>query len=172
MSTEIAQRYAQALYDVLPREKRILAGEEFKRVLAVLRDPEIKRFFFHPQTQLAQKKKLIAQFNLSLEMNHFLFLTIEKSRDLLLPQIERAFESLVLAAENTVIAEVVSAITLKPPLLEKIKRRLETLSGKKVQLKSKVDPQIGGGLIIKIGGKVIDGSIASSLKRFQQGLSR
>lgn len=171
MSRQIARRYAQALFAVLPAKERSLIQEEFQRVLAVLEDPQIKRFFFHPRTLRERKQELIKLLKLSTTLEHFLFLSIEKSRDRLLPQIQKEFESLYLQAEKTTVAQVISAIALTPQNLGEIKAGLEKLSQKTVLLETKVDPKIGGGLIIKMGGQVIDGSVTNLLKRFQENLS-
>ncbi|HHY15049.1 MAG TPA: ATP synthase F1 subunit delta, partial [Firmicutes bacterium] len=80
-------------------------------------------------------------------------------------------EKLVLEAQNTAVAEVTSAVTLSDASLARLTKRLEELSRKKIILRNKVDPKIGGGLIIRIGGRVVDASVSNALQRLAQSLS-
>lgn len=170
-NSQIAKRYAQALFDVVPAEERTALSEEFQQVLMVLQDPQIKRTFTHPRTSTSRKAELIRLMNLSNTMENFLLLIVEKNRDPFLAQIEREFASLVLTWQKITVAEVVSAVQLSPATLRQLQLQLEQISGKTVQLKTSLNPKIGGGLIIKMDGKVIDGSVAHSLQRFQRSLS-
>ena len=54
-NSQIAKRYAQALFDVVPAEERTALSEEFQQVLVVLQDPQIKRTFTHPRTSTSRK---------------------------------------------------------------------------------------------------------------------
>lgn len=170
MSTQIALRYAKALFSVVPSDERSLIVEEFNRAVSVLQDPKIKQVFSYPRTSKARKSELIRLMNLSHTMENFLLLLVEKSREVLLPLIEREFEHLVLKAQNTAIAEITSAITLSDSVLKRLQNQLESLTQKTIVLRNKVDSKIGGGLIIKVDGQVVDGSITSSLKRLEQSL--
>lgn len=170
-NSQIAKRYAQALFDVVPAEERTTLTEEFQQALVVLQDPQIRRTFTHPRTSADRKADLIRLMNLSTTMEHFLLLIIEKNRDQFLPQIEKELSALVLKSQQITVAEVISAVELKEQTLNQLKVQLEQLSRKTVQLKTSVDPKIGGGLIIKIDGKVMDGSVNHSLQRFQRSLT-
>ncbi len=171
MSTQIAARYAQALFSVIPQADRARTVEEFKNAALVLRDPQVAQVFFYPRTSKKRKGEMIRLLGLSHTMEHFLLLLVEKSRDVLLPFIAREFEKLVLEAQNTAVAEVTSAVTLSDASLARLTKRLEELSRKKIILRNKVDPKIGGGLIIRIGGRVVDASVSNALQRLAQSLS-
>jgi F-type H+-transporting ATPase subunit delta len=170
-NTQIAKRYAQAFFDVVTPEARATVSDEFKQALIVLQDPQIKRTFTHPRTSMNRKSELIRLMNLSTALEHFLLLIVEKNRDQFLPHIEQEFAALVLKSQHITVAEIISAVELKEQTLKQLQLQLEQISGKTVQLSTSLDPKIGGGLIIKIDGKVIDGSIANSLQRFQRSLS-
>lgn len=170
-NSQIARRYAEALFGIVQPDDGTTILNEFKQVLLVLQDPEISRVFKHPRTSLVRKSELIRLMDLSKTMRHFLLLTIEKSREQLLPQIEKRFEALILNSQQTTIAEIISAVDLLPETLTKLQQRLEELTAKTVRLNTSIDPKIGGGLIIKVDGKVIDGSIAHSLENFQRTLT-
>ena len=74
--------------------------------------------------------------------------------------------------EGTVTAEVTTAIPLDDEDSLKIARRLTSIAGKPVVLKQKVDPKLIGGIIIKIGDKLIDGSIRSKLDALRREIGR
>ena len=95
-------------------------------------------------------------------------LIVEKSREALLPSMEHHFRQLVLETEGITIAHVTTAISLSEETLCQLQQRLNTLTGKTVRIQTKVDPRIGGGMIIKVDGKVLDGSISHTLKELQR----
>lgn len=168
LNPQIARRYAAALFAVVPADKQNTTLEEFKQLLVILSEPHIKRVFFHPFTPAHRKNELIRLINLSQSLEHFVLLTLEKSRENFLTQIEAEFERLVFAAQGMTKAEVISAVPLQANTKEQLQARLEARSGKKVLLHETVDPRIGGGLVVKMEGKIIDGSVANILTRFQR----
>lgn len=170
-NVQIARRYAQALFDVVPAKERGTVLDEFKQALVVLADPKIHQVFTHPRTSLASKTELIRLMKLTKILENFFFLIVEKSREPFLSAIQKQFEELLLNAEQTSIADIIAAVPLNAETMTSLKKRLEELSGKTVRLNPMIDPTIGGGLIIKIDGKVLDGSVTNSLQRFQRTLT-
>lgn len=168
---QIAKRYAQALFASVPEGTRSQVSEEFKQVLKVLEDPDIQRAFTHPRTSLDRKEKLIRLMQLSDVMENFLLLVVEKSREPWLAHMEEEFELLVLSSQQTTIAEVTSAVHLKEEALADLKKKLGKLTGKTVLIRTNVDPLIGGGMIIKVDGKIIDASVKNTLRQLQRKLS-
>lgn len=169
-TSQIARRYAKALFSAsLPADRREMA-QEFKQVLAVLEDPKVHDAFHHPRTSKEQKRELIRLMQLSTIMESFLSLVVEKSREAFLPAIASHFEELVLEAQQTTLAEVISAVPLNEGTIQGLKQKLSTITGKTVLLRTNVDPTIGGGMIIKVDGKVIDGSVTHTLQQFQRSL--
>ena len=79
-------------------------------------------------------------------------------------------EQLVLEAQGDTLAEVVSAVPLPTETLTDLEQKLQEFTGKAVRLQTHVDSSIGGGLIIKVDGKVIDGSVSNTLKQLQRSL--
>jgi F-type H+-transporting ATPase subunit delta len=170
--SQVAKRYAEALFASLAGSDHAPSSvsEEFQKVVTVLADPKINGTFHHPKTSKERKGELIKLMNLSPITDNFLLLVVEKSREGLLPSIAHHFEHLVLDAQHTTIAEVVSAIPLAEETLNDLEQKLHTLTGKTVRIQTNVDPSIGGGMIIKVDGKVIDGSVSHTLKQFQRSL--
>ncbi|MCK9525518.1 MAG: ATP synthase F1 subunit delta [Limnochordia bacterium] len=170
--SQVAKRYAEALFATLVQSEQTTSSinEELKNVLTVLQDPKVQSAFLHPKTSRERKGQLIRLMKLSPIAENFLLLLVEKSRETLLPSIVYHFEQLVLNADRTAIADVVAAVPLTSETLEGLKQRLSILTGKSIRLQTKVDPSIGGGMIIKVDGKVIDGSVNNTLKQFQRSL--
>ena len=81
-----------------------------------------------------------------------------------LQDIYKAYLALLDKEENILEVEVLSAISLPEELRVKLEEKLKTLSGSKIRIKEQVDPEIIGGLIIKIGDRLIDGSIRKDLE--------
>lgn len=91
-------------------------------------------------------------------------LIIDRRREFFLQDIYKAYLALLDKEENILEVEVLSAISLPEELRVKLEEKLKTLSGSKIRIKEQVDPEIIGGLIIKIGDRLIDGSIRKDLE--------
>ncbi len=173
--SQVARRYAEALFATLSQsdqEQTIRSiNDEFVGILEILSDPKVNEVFHHPKTSKERKAQLIRLMNLSPIAENFLLLLVEKSRETLLPSVAYHFEQLVLDADQTTIAEVIAAVPLTSETLDELQQRLHKLTGKTIRLETKIDPSIVGGMIIKVDGKVIDGSVNNTLKQFQRSLS-
>lgn len=168
--SQVARRYAQALFGTVSPADRGAISEELQLVVVILEDPKIRETFHHPKTAKERKGELIKLMRLSPVAEDFLLLIVEKSREALIPSIALYFEELVLTAQQTTKAEITSAIPLVETTLEGLRQKLQTLTGKTVRLETKIDPAIGGGMIIKVDGKIIDASLSHTLKQVQRSL--
>lgn len=170
INTQLAGRYALALFETVRAEERSAVLEELERFLKALEDPQIKRVFFHPRTALQRKGELIRLAQLCQVLEHFLLLTVEKSREEYLPHILKEYKELVLKAQEMTTARVVSAVPLNSATLASLQKHLEARSGKTVLLSPSVDPKVVGGLIVEMDGEVIDASVTRALKQFRRQL--
>ncbi len=167
-NSQISRRYAEALYNAVPHSEQSNVLDEFKKVIIILGDAKIKDVFYHPRTSRKRKNELIDLMGLSKILSDFLKLIVEKSRERFLLGIENHFEQKVLYAQQTTKAEVISAISLTTDTIDELKGKLEKITDKKVIINNVINPKIGGGMIISVDGKVIDGSVLNSLKQFQR----
>ncbi|HSL26689.1 MAG TPA: ATP synthase F1 subunit delta [Acidimicrobiia bacterium] len=87
-----------------------------------------------------------------------------------LPEIVDAFVARAAASRAKVVAEVRSAMPLEAPVLERLTAALSRATGKDVEIKVIVDPEIVGGIVARVGDTVIDGSVASRLAKFRETL--
>ncbi|NLL43687.1 MAG: ATP synthase F1 subunit delta [Firmicutes bacterium] len=168
--SQVARRYAEALFATADPAARSQLKAEFEHVLTILGDPKVKDVFHHPRTSRERKGEMIKLMQLSPIMENFLLLIVEKSRETLLASIAHYFEQLVLEAQHTTIAEVISAIPLSAETLTGLEQKLNQFTGKTVHLNTHIDSSIGGGLVIRVDGKVLDGSVTNTLKQFQRSL--
>ncbi|HBG08814.1 MAG: ATP synthase F1 subunit delta [Firmicutes bacterium] len=169
-NSQIANRYAKALF-LAAGGRHAELHKELSGVLTVLQDPVINKVFYHPRTSQQRKVELVRLMGLSDLLESFLLLVVEKGREGLLPLMHRDFERLVLQDQNTTIAQVTSALELSQEEQVQLQHKLSELTGKKVLLRTQVDPGIGGGLIIQVDGKVLDASVKHRLNTFVHSLS-
>jgi len=109
---------------------------------------------------------------ISRKLFNFLNLLIDKQRFNLISDIQNEFNKLVNKNKGLFVAEVSTASQISPDELEQIKRKLETLIGKneKVSIDSKTDPNLIGGVVVKMNDLVYDGSIKGRLENMKRRL--
>lgn len=175
LADQLAQRYAEALVQ-LAREHDALANLETQLNLVetgFAENPDLAEMFYHPTVPSQAKKEIITKV-FSAEVSelvlHFLLLLVDKGRETILPAVVKESIRLANAARNIVEAEVTAAIELGEAEQQTLAAKLSALTGKGIVLRIKVDPQIIGGIIVRIGDKLIDGSVASRLASMKAAL--
>jgi F-type H+-transporting ATPase subunit delta len=171
----LALRYAEALVQLAQEHDALAAVEsELKLVSAGLAEHrDLAEMFYHPTVPSQAKKETIKQVfgaEVSEIVLHFLLLLIDKGRETVLSAVVKESIRLINAARNIVEAEVTAAIELGEAEQQKLIAKLSALTGKSIVLRINVDPQIIGGVIVRIGDKLIDGSVASRLASMQAAL--
>jgi F-type H+-transporting ATPase subunit delta len=171
----VSSRYAEALYNVAVAQKIIdQAEEEIKLVVSTIESvDELRKILEHPLITIEEKKGIVAEIfknKISAIILNFLYLLIDNHRQFYLKDIFLAFVELVNSARKIIQAEVTSAVDLNETEKEKLSGVIQNFTGKKVEPVFKVDPTIIGGVILRIGDKVIDGSIKSKLNSLREHL--
>jgi F-type H+-transporting ATPase subunit delta len=167
--TILARRYAKALFAVGKEEGKFEEYNEVLRGIAGLYNshPEVGDALTNPLYPLDIRQKvmtgMIASMGVEKVMANFLNLLVEKKRAAILPEVAEEYGIMVDNEKNVSHGTVVSAIELSAALQIKIQETLEKLTGKKVELKTSVDPSIIGGIIAKVGDLELDGSIRTQL---------
>ncbi len=169
---EIAEVYARALFevakehDVLDRVHEELG--EFSEALSD--DRNLQVFLFSPYFSSAEKRDGVAKIvsDADEHLVNFLELLAERHRMPALFRIRREFQSLW-AEENKLLAvTVTSAIELDEGLVKDIGKRIEEQTGRRVELSSNVDPEVLGGLMVRVGNMVLDGTVRNRLERLRK----
>lgn len=179
MSSEIAgtkglaDRYASALYELADERKLLdqVAGD-LRSVQAMLTESaDFRRFIASPIMSRDDQKKGIdavaEKAALSEVTRNFLGLLAQKRRLFALPGMISAYLSKLAAARGEVSAEVVTAKKLTEAQASALAAALKQVVGKDVAVESKVDPSILGGLVVKVGSRMVDSSIRTKLQRLQ-----
>jgi len=172
---EIARVYASALFGAAKDKGKLDSIREqlgaFSGALAENR--EMQLFFFSPYFSSAEKEDGLrkAVSDAEPELLNFLLLLIEKHRMPVLFRIRRQFEALWAKENKRLGVTVTSAVELDPQIAERIGSEIEEQTGNTVELESKVDPDILGGLVVQVGNMVLDTSIRNRLEKLRKSVA-
>jgi F-type H+-transporting ATPase subunit delta len=172
----IARRYTQALFQTARKAGTIERVEtDLERVDALIRtQPNLLRVLRAPTIPRPRKKELVRRLfesDLSSLSLRFLFLLIDKRREALLPEINREFRALSYQARNILPVTATVATHLTPEERTRLAEALSRRTGKTVELAEELDPGLMGGIVLRLGDTIIDGSIAGQLRRLRQQLA-
>ncbi|MFZ9669217.1 MAG: ATP synthase F1 subunit delta [Solirubrobacterales bacterium] len=172
----IARVYAESLFAVV-REKGTLdtVREQLGQFVEALRENrDLELFFFSPY--FSTKEKLegleLTLSDVDPDLLNFLEMLIEKHRMPVVFRIERRFEELWKQENERIEVTVTSAFELDPAIAEQVGAEVERQTGKSVELTSRVDDSIVGGLVLQVGNMVLDASIRNSLEKLRQSIAR
>jgi F-type H+-transporting ATPase subunit delta len=131
--------------------------------------PATLQDFRDPETQRSDKLAVLEKLLPSVgpEVLNLLRLLVLRDRIPLVPQIRAEFVRLDREARGVVEADVTVARAYDREEQNEIQRRLAEATGKKVELRLHVDPQILGGIVVRIGDRLIDGSVSGRLQRLR-----
>lgn len=171
----VARRYAQALYEIaVDNETLDKQQEELRGVTEIIeQEPDLWKIIHHPQVTVTNKKEMITQLfadQVSQTTLNFLYLIIDRHREAYLSGITAEYIRLANEARNIIEAVVISARELNEGQKQQLAKVLSRLAGKDVNPQYKVDPALIGGLQVRIGDKVIDGSVKYKLETLKQSL--
>ena len=167
----IARRYAMALLALSVKEgNEELIKKELGSLSELMKQKKYFRFF--SDRMITPGKKLDAASSLSPLMRAFLRLVIENKREEELCLISKEYSWLLDQRNNVMNAEVFSKLPLTPDQRSKIKGKLEKSTGKKMNVSYSADKCIIGGVRIKYGSKVIDGTVSGMLEGYLDQLIR
>ncbi len=171
----LARPYAEAVYrhaaerGALPKWSEMLAFAAAvasdERVRAVVNDP------LRTRAQIAALFLDICGKRLDAEAANFVRVLAENRRLTLLPEIAALFEERRAEAEGRLHATVVSAFPLTKEQEQAVAQALEHRFGRRIALESEVDPKLLGGIVVRVGDRVIDGSVRGRVERLAAQLS-
>lgn len=172
-----ARRYATALFRMAVNRQQIddVAGSIAEIRTVTNGSPELMAVLHHPRITRARKKQLLQtvfEGKIRQDVTNFLSLVIEKDRAALIPAITEEFARLMDEHRRETDAEAVSAIALTEAQTAALKQRLESSTGYTVRLKTRVDLEIIGGLVVRVGDKLMDGSVRTQLQSLRDQLKR
>jgi ATP synthase F1 delta subunit len=138
------------------------------------RDRELQVFFFSPYFSSAEKVEGLkrAVSGADRELLNFLELLIEKHRMAEIFRVRRQFDELWKQENRRIDVTVTSAVDLDRAVVEKIGEEIERQTGQKVELASRVDDEIIGGIVLQVGNMVLDASIRSRLDKLRKSVAQ
>lgn len=177
MAELIAKRYAGALFEVAQEDNNLQSvREELEFVGTCLKEnEEFEKLLNTPLINSNERKEILTNIfkdKLSNEILNFLYILVDKRRANAIHDIIREFNKMADASKNMVEGVAITAIALDQETLLKLQVQLSMASGKNVKLKNEVDQEIVGGVLVKIGDKVIDGTLKNRLGHLKQQLSQ
>ena len=173
---EIAEVYARALFevakehDVLDRVHDELG--QFADALAESHDLQV--FLFSPYFTSEEKKEGVAKIVTDADerLVNFLQLLAERHRMPVLPRIRRDLDARWAEENKLLPVTVTSAVELDEELVREIGARIEDQTGRRVELSADVDPDVLGGLIVRVGNMVLDGTVRNRLERLRKTVAK
>ena len=173
---EIAQVYARSVFEVAEDKGRLdEVREQLGQFSEALEDNrELQVFFFSPYFSTEEKVKALdsAVEGADEVVMNFLRLLIEKHRMPVVYRIRRGFDELWEEENQRLPVEITSAVELGEDTVQQIGDRIGERTGREVELTSKVDPAIVGGLVLRVGDRILDASIATRLDTLRKQVAR
>ena len=176
IQASLAGRYASALFDLASEAGTVTAVESDLDTLAeALRESaELRALIRNPEVSREALGRVLAGLGDTLKLTDltrsFLGVLAQNRRVAELPAIIRAFQAIAAAQRGEVTAEVASAHALTDEQIATLATKLRAREGRTVKLKTRVDPDLLGGLVVTVGSKRIDGSIRTRLNTIAQAM--
>lgn len=171
----IARPYAQAAFEEAQKLADLKGWSEALLSLAeAVYHPEVRAVVTSPRVAKAQLENLMEGLlggQVKNQMRNFIRTLVDNQRLLVLPEIAATFEALRAEAEKTVNVVVDSAFELSAAQQEKIVSSLKARLGREIKLVCKVNKELLGGVVIRAGDKVIDGSARTRLSEMANALA-
>ena len=171
-SGSLARRYAKAVIELGNTEK--IAGDLRQLAQAMKTSAELQTALTNPAIRRADRRKVLDGLLQRIVAHgltkNLVYLLLDGERLSALPAISRELDAMVIAKGGRISAEVTSAKPLDASQLSQITAALEKLSGKKVDVTKKEDPSLLGGVVAKLGDRVYDGSLRTSLRNLRDEL--
>jgi len=169
MMASVAGRYASALYDLATEQNQVKLVEQTMTELQGLLDSSgdlrslVRSPVFSADEQGKALGAVMEKAGITGLTANFVKLIARNRRLFVLPEMIKNFRTLVARGRGEVQAEVTSAVALNDAQMQQLKETLKASVGKDVSIASRVDASLLGGLVVKIGSRMIDSSLATKL---------
>lgn len=171
---QIARRYAHAYFD-LARQAKDVPGwrRALEQVVTTLSQPDVAAALDDPRIPQRDRARVVAELLADAQpaARNLARLLVERGRGAVLAQVLEQYDVLADRASGVLRAEVTTAVPVDAALEQRIRKQLAERLGGDVQTTVRQDPSILGGLVIRIGDRVIDGSVRTRLEQLQSALA-
>jgi F-type H+-transporting ATPase subunit delta len=173
---EIATVYARSLFEVASDQDKLdLVREELGAFADALSETrELQVFFFSPYFSTEEKKDGLERAVTGADeaVMNFLELLIEKHRMPAIFRIRARYDALWEEANRLLPVQISSAVELDESTIKELGDRISEQTGRKVELSSSVEPDILGGIVVRVGNSVLDASIRNRLEQLRRAVAK
>ena len=170
--TAFARPYAEAAFGQAQEENALGKWSDMLRLLGIIAsDPQMQILITNPRAGSGQLQALVLDVcgdRLNRTGTNFVKILLESGRFIFARQIHELFEQLRADAEGVLEVEVVSAFQMEPDQVTKIVDLMKNRYGRNIEISTRVDASLIGGIIIRAGDSVIDASIRGSLRQLSR----
>lgn len=172
---QVATVYARALFGaaveagVVQPVRREL--DDFADALAA--SAQLRDVLLDPQVDTAAKRRVVAELSRGGQrlVANTLLLLLDRGRFAVVDELRRAYDGLAAVEADLVDVQVTSAVELTADARKKIAARVAEATGRKVELIERVDPDILGGLVLRVGDVIVDGSVQARIRQLRRRLA-
>ena len=173
---EIAEVYARSLFEVATDQDKVdVIRDQLNEFADALNESrELQMFLFSPYFSTEEKEQGLdkAVSGADETFLNFLKLLVEKHRTPLIFRVRSNFESLWEEANRLLPVEVTSAVELDKDTVKQIGDRISEQTDRKVDLTTRVEPEILGGIVLQVGNSILDASVRNRLEQLRKQVSR
>ncbi len=168
MAELVAETYANALFEVgLEQDEIETLFDECKQIRQLLSDyPDLYNILTTPKIANAAKKTVVTDVfgdRISQTMLNFLRILVDKRRSAVVVDIFQAFEERYYKRLNKAKAVVWSVVPLSQQQIQKLTDKLNKMTGQDIEVENKIDPALIGGVVVRIGDRMIDNSVKTGV---------
>ncbi|GIW21510.1 MAG: ATP synthase subunit delta [Candidatus Sericytochromatia bacterium] len=174
-NTVVSSRYTEALFNIAKEKNFVTKIQSDLKLISdtFLDNADLNKFFFNPIVSIDDKKEIIEKLfknNIDSVTFSFINLLLDKKREGNIFEIKEIFDKMVNNLFSKVIAEVYTAIDIdnNKEIINQLKNKLSSYLDKEVEIKTFVDENILGGVLVKIGDRIIDGTIRTQLENISK----
>lgn len=170
---QAAKRYAQAAFDIATRDGTVAEWRsDLDDIAQVMAESAAAPVFIDPKVPLERKVAIVDRvLDVQPLAKNFARLLAQKGRAADARGVVQAFDRMADEAEGIAQAEIVSAVELTPEQLRSIEQSLSESLNKQVRVTPTTDPSLIGGLMVKVGDRLLDGSVRSRLRQLRRELT-
>lgn len=166
------KRYAQAAFNLAKQQGTLdVWVRDLEQLDGIVNTPSVSEFLRSPAVPVEAKQEALEEMLPGDErqlVRNLAFLLLERDRLHQLSQLVEVFNARVLEEHGIVIADVTTAMELNPAETDLVKGHIRQMTGNDVELRPHVDPSIIGGIVVRIGDTLIDGSVQAQLSALRQ----
>jgi F-type H+-transporting ATPase subunit delta len=172
---EIAQVYARSLFEVAKEQDKLDVVKEQLGQFAEALDgsPDLSTFFFAPYFSTQEKEEGLAGLLDGVDpiVENFLKLLIENHRVPVIHRVRREYDALWEQENRRLPVTVTSAVALDEATVKSIGDAIGQQTGQQIELTANVDPDVLGGLIVRVGNSILDASIRNRLENLRRSVA-